>query len=149
MSDQASKPSSCFEVRSFGHGARFQVTPEGNQQLTSQGHNTDLALAFTAMAKAPLIPLTELAFGLIAQPTPSNFNGHGSDKSVSGLFDTLIFAGISTLIRCVGQSRTGTDFPAVAKGSPAEELHHEEPGAVDPNAFEAHQLADLLHAGLL
>ena len=115
MSDQASKPSGCFEVRSFGHGARFQVTPEGNQQLTSQGDNTDLAQTDVALSKAPLIPLTELAFGLGPQPTPGNFNGHGSDKSVSGLFDTLIFAGISALIGCVGQARTGADFPAVAK----------------------------------
>jgi len=149
MSDQTAKPLGCFEVRSFGHGARFQVTPEGNQQHTSQGHNTDLAQTGVALTKALLIPPTKLAFGLVPQPTPGNFNGHGSDKSVSGLFDTLIFAGISALIGCVRQASTGADFPAVAKVSPAEELHHEEPGTVDTNALEAHQLADLLHAGLL
>ena len=149
MSDLASKPSGCFEERSCGHGARFQVTPECNQQLASQGHNPDLAQTGVALAKPPLIPLTKLAFGLVPQPAPGNFNGHGSDKSVSGLFDPLIFASISALIGCIGQARTGADFPAVAKVSPAEELHHEEPGAVDTNAFEAHQLADLLHAGLL
>ena len=85
MSDPASKLSRYFEERSFGQGARFQVTPECNQQLASQGNNADLALALAAVAKTPLIPLTKLAFGLIAQPTPGNFNRNGTDEAVSGL----------------------------------------------------------------
>ena len=68
MSTQATKPSSCFEVRSFGQSARFQVTPEGNQQLASQGHNADLAHTGVALSKALLIPPTELA---LQQPGPA------------------------------------------------------------------------------
>lgn len=62
-SDPAAKLSRCFEERSFGHGARFQVTPERNQQLASQGDDADLALALAALAETPLIPLTKLFMG--------------------------------------------------------------------------------------
>ena len=87
MSDPASKPSRYFEERSFGHGARFQVTPECNQQLASQGHNPDLAQTGVALAKARLIPLTKLAFGLVPQPAPGNL-----------IFDMGFIFGIQTHI---------------------------------------------------
>lgn len=63
MSDLASKLSRCFEKRSFGHGARFQVTPECDQQFAGQGDNADLALSLASVAETPLIPQAKLAFG--------------------------------------------------------------------------------------
>ena len=57
-------------MRTRGNDAIFQVTPQGDQELASQGDDADLAETFAALAKALIEPAGQLAVGLIAQPAP-------------------------------------------------------------------------------
>src|SRR5215471_20512373 len=97
------------------------------------------------MAKALLIPLGQRALRLKTQPAPGNLDGHRADVGVAGFGDALLVSGVATRIGGGRQAAQGADFLPIAKRPPAEELHHKQPGTIDPNPFDP-SLKTIVHA---
>ena len=91
--------SSPFEDGTSRHQASFKITPKRHQQLACQCHNGDAAdAAFRGTDSRP-VPNAQIAFGLIAQPHPGEFDPGGSPLSVAGLADPLVMRHVSALKR--------------------------------------------------
>src|SRR5512138_2651540 len=104
--------------------------------------------AFAALAKAALVPATEFAVGLVAQPDPGDLNGHGADMAVTNFADAQLMVFITAPVGHGGQASQSPDFAPVAEGTPGKELHYIQPGTIDANASQAQQLPDLLDVWL-
>ena len=79
--------------------SRFHVTPQIDHQSSGHGHDADSPDPRPTAAKSLLIPLTQLALGLISQPTPCNLDRHGAHSTVAGAADALIARAVTALIR--------------------------------------------------
>ena len=55
-----------LELCALGYLARFYIAPQGDQELSRQGHDADLAHPLAAMAKPLLVPESQLTVWLVA-----------------------------------------------------------------------------------
>jgi len=115
---------------------KLQIAPDRNQQFACQSNNTNFVQALAALAKATLVPTTEFAVGLVAQPTPGDLNRHSADMSVPDFANPQFMVFFTALVRHGGQSSQSPNFTPVAEGTPREELHHIQPGSIDANASQ-------------
>ena len=90
------------------------------------------------------IPLAERTARLETQPQPGDLDDHGSHPSVARLTDSLVALALAAVVRRADQSGEGGELAPVAKGPPAEELHHQEPGARRADRAQAHQANDAM-----
>lgn len=103
---------------------------ERNQgQFPRQGHDADAARAQAPAREARPIPLAERTAWLEAQPQPGDLDDHRPYPSVASFADALITLGFATVVGRAYQAGEGGELTPVAKCSPAEEFHHQEPGA--------------------
>jgi hypothetical protein len=101
------------------------------------------------MPKALLIPRGQRALRLQAQPAPGHLDGHRADVRVAGFGEALLVGGVATRIGGGRQAAQGADFLPMAKRPLAAELHHQQPGTIDPNPFEHQQWLHVLRHGIL
>jgi len=110
--------------------------PERNQQLARQRHDANLVEPCAAGAKTFLIPQAEYAVGLMAQPAPGDFDGHGPNQGVTSFANALFMILAAALKGRGGQSGQRTDLAAIMEVAPAEEFHDVEPGGVLADTLE-------------
>src|SRR5262249_40935986 len=138
-----------FQDCAVRHDPCLAKPPQGNEQLARQSHNPAPAYAAPPMPKALLIPLGQRALRLKTQPAPGNLDGHRADVRVAGFGEALLVSGVATRIGGGRQAAQGADFLPIAKRPPAEELHHKQPGTIDPNPFEHQQVLYFLRHRIL
>src|SRR5262249_33792883 len=63
-----------WTMRSGGDFAVLQIFPQGNQELSRQGHHADLAAAAVADAEASHVPTRQLTLRLPTQPAPGQLH---------------------------------------------------------------------------
>ena len=107
-----------------------------------QRHDADAAHAQAPAGEASLVPLAERALGLEPQPQPGDLDHHGPHPAIARLADALVALAVSAVVGCAHQARKSRHFTSVAKAPPAEELHHQQPGAGRPDRPQVHQLHD-------
>src|SRR3990167_8123893 len=130
------------EPRLLWNHAILEVTPQRNEQSPRQRNDADAAHAQAPAGEASLVPLAERALGLEAQPQPGDLDHHGPHPAVARLADALVALAVSAVVGRAHQARKSRHFTPVAKAPPAEELHHQQPGAGRPDRPQAHQLHD-------
>ena len=96
-----------------------------------------------------LIPEGEGGVGLKEEPTPSDLDGHGADAGTAGLGDALVEGVITALIGSGRESGEAGDLATVLDLTPGEELESEEPGGLESDALERHELADEFESGVM
>ena len=101
------------------------------------------------MPKALLIPLGQRALRLKAPPAPGNLKSHRADVGVAGFGDTLLIGGVATRRGGGRQAAQGADLLPMVQSPPAEQLHHEQPGTIDPNPCEPQPLLHFFRDGIL
>ena len=83
------------------------------------------------------------------EPPPSNLDGHGADGGATGLGDALVEGVISALIGGGREAGEAGDLTTVLDVAPGEELEGEEPGGLESDTLEAHELAYELECGIM
>ena len=83
------------------------------------------------------------------EPTPSDLNGHGADGGATGLGDALVEGVITALIGSGREAGEAGDLTTVLDLTPGEELEGEEPGGLESDALERHELADEFECGVM
>src|SRR6516225_5327365 len=79
-----------FQLRASRDHAGLQVAPQSNQELARHGDDRDAARSALEIADACLEPAAERAVGLIAQPSPGEFDHHRARLGIAGLADALV-----------------------------------------------------------
>ena len=120
-----------------------------NRPRRSEGDDTDFPHAEPARSEATLVPEGECGVGLKEEPSPSDLDGHGADGGATGLGDALVEGVITTLIGSGRESGEAGDLATVLDLTPREELEGEEPGRLEADALEGHELADELERGIM
>ncbi len=133
-----------FQDGTFGNCSIPKEPPQFDQQLSCQGDDADLPRARSAATEPFGEPPTQLASGLVSQPTPRHLDGDCADMPVSGLADPLFVVSIPALVGCRHKPRGGAHFPPVPELPPAEEFLHTHPGPVFSDCPQAQQLSHLL-----
>ena len=100
------------------HFTSFQVAPQRDQELASQGHNTNATHATVAVTKALLIPLAQSTVRLETQPGPGDLDGNGSNVTITGFVNALFAIAVATLIGGGGQPGQRSDLAAIAELTP-------------------------------
>src|SRR5262245_40864306 len=132
-----------FEQGAFGHDAGLEVSPQGDQKLARQGNDPDLAQARAAASEAGLVPLRQGTLRLETQPGPGELDRHPAHPPVARLVDAELAAQLPALVGGRCEPRQGADLLAVTEVAPGEELHRVEPGAVQADPAQLHQLPNL------
>src|SRR5712691_12608363 len=132
----------CDEPCALWHDPVLEVAPQRNQQFPRQRHDADAAHAQSPGGETRLIPLTECAPWLEAQPQPGNPHDHGSHPAITRLADALVALALSAVVGRTHQAGERGELTPVTKVPPAEELHHQEPGARRADRPQAHQMND-------
>ncbi len=104
----------------FGDLAEVGVAPEGDQEFSGQGGDTDLSQAWTAGSKAPVVSEAQLASGLLPQPDPGQVDGDATEVSVAGAADAALATRVPALEGRRGQAHEAADLAAVLEASPGE-----------------------------
>ena len=63
-----------LQFRSFRYDSKFHVTPQIDDQSSRHGHDADPPHPLASFGKSLLVPLTQLAVGLEAEPCPGNLD---------------------------------------------------------------------------
>src|SRR5919109_967876 len=134
-----------LQHRPLRHGARLKVAPERDQELPRERDDPDPAQAAAPLAEALLIPAREGTRRLIPQPRPGDLDRHRADVPVPRLGDPLLVRQIPALVRRGREPRQRAHFAPVVEGAPAEELHHIEPRALEPDRAQGQEPSDLRH----
>src|SRR5438128_12515383 len=111
----ASRTGRCFQLRSFGNGSRFQVTPQIDDQPSGQGHDTNPPHACASSGKPFVVPLAQFAVGLQPEPRPGDLDEQFSDSPVSGPADSLFSHTIAAVVGRRCQAHGCGQFPPVTK----------------------------------
>src|SRR5918998_1841706 len=124
----------------------FKETPQGNEELARHRHHPNPPQALTTPTEAFTKPHAQSTLRLKAQPTPGQLRRHPANMTVARLGDVLLPGTVTTLIGRWGETSETSYFTTIVERAPAKKFHHEQPRSVDPDPFEQHQLAYLLHA---
>src|SRR5262249_4127839 len=85
----------------LGSGRQLPVrhtAPQGNQQLTRQGHNADLPGPLIPRAEAALVPLAQGAARLPAEPDPGQLDDQAAHVPVARLADPLLALALAAVV---------------------------------------------------
>jgi hypothetical protein len=74
--------------------------------------------------------------------------GHGANAGAPGLRDAEVSGLVAALIGRGGEAGQGGELLAAGNLSPGEELEGEQPGGLEPDALEGHELADHSEGGI-
>src|ERR671919_2867015 len=138
-----------FELSAFRHQVHLHVTPERNQELTRQCHNSNLTHPPAAVRKTFRVPQTQIAVRLQPKPVPSQLYRVSPHMADAVLTDPLLPGGLPTLVRCGHKSTQGRKLSTVFNLTPAKKFHCVQPSAVEPDAPKSHELFYLLDTLLL
>src|ERR687892_2091525 len=138
-----------FEWSAFRHQVHLHVTPERNQELTRQCHNSNLTHPPSAVRKTFRVPQTQIAVRLQPKPVPSQLYRVSPHMADAVLTDPLLPGGLPTLVRCGHKSTQGRKLSTVFNLTPAKKFHCVQPSAVEPDAPKSHELFYLLDTLLL
>jgi len=83
------------------------------------------------------------------EPSPSDLDGHGTDAGAAGLGDALVEGVIATLVGGGREAGEAGELATVLDLTPGEELEGEEPGGLESDALEGHELADEFESGVM
>src|SRR5262245_4735368 len=97
----------------FRYLSGLHVSPQGYQQFSGQGDDTNPPLTTGARRKAEAKPLAQITVRLIPQPAPGDLHHHRSQSSIARLADPLLVITIATLVRGRRQTRQRSQLPAV------------------------------------
>src|SRR5438105_13823401 len=118
------------------HDPVLEVAPQRNQQFPCQCHDADAAHAQAPAGEAR--PLGKRALWLEAQPQPRDFHDHGPHSAIARLAEALVALALSAVVGRTHQAGERGELTPVTKLPPAEELHHQEPGARRTDRPQAH-----------
>jgi hypothetical protein len=103
-----------------GDLAEVGEAPESDEKLSGQGDDADLAQSWAAGGETPVVPASQLASGLLAQPDPGQVDGDAADATVAGSADASLAGAVAALIGRRGKANPATDLPAVAETAPGD-----------------------------
>src|SRR5262249_56917150 len=114
------------------------------QQLPRQGYNADLPGPFIPGAEASLIPLTQGAAGLPAQPQPGQLHDEAAHMLVARLADPLLPLALAAVVRRRRQPDQGPQFLAILDRPPGKQLQDQDPRPPHPDGLQTQQPPYLL-----
>ena len=136
--------SAAVQDRSIRDLSIFEVAPESDEDPPGHGDDATAPGSFAGVGISPLEPAGDRTIPLVVHPAPRDLVGHPSHALVAGLLNSRGVVGFAALPWGRGEARQAPDLAPILELSPGEELHDEQPGALDPNAAELHQITDLL-----
>src|SRR4051812_6781161 len=98
------------------HETGLHISPDRDQQLTSEGDDGDTLDAPGGGADAVAIPARQRALGLMTQPQPGELDECLARAPVAGLADALLTARAAAGIGTGGQARIGRHVAAGGGG---------------------------------
>src|SRR3954471_18562345 len=124
------------------HEAGLHISPDRDQQLTSEGHDGDTLDASGGGADAVAIPARQRALGLMTQPQPGELDKRLARAPVAGLADALLTACAAAGIGTGCQARIGRHVAAVGEVA-VEDLQLQHGCELRADAFQPQQRREL------
>jgi len=127
-------------VRARNH-AILEVTPQRNEAIAAPTQRCRCGACAAPAGEASVGTTAERALRLEAQPQPGDLDHHGPHPAVTRLADALVALAVSAVVGVLTKPQE-RHFTRLSKAPPAEELHHQQPGAWSARLPQAHQLHD-------
>src|SRR5215510_8016665 len=100
-----------------GYQARFDIAPERDRQLASQGNQHDAPDPRRLIRGLAGIPVRQGTAGLVFPPEPCDFNEDASCPTVAGLGDPLAPGRRAAVVGARCQPKVGAELSAAGEGS--------------------------------